>query len=202
MSEANKNNVDNIISLNKELAYYRNKPIYTPADIFSINLFKVTPLVFNYKRFTQRKWYRAHSINHIRHISESIKTKTDDDLLNLRDFLLLFGGEDACTVNSYKEAKNILTRGQLWFGDRISVAKGKYDEVNQNVANLWSFNENKTRIAVGFTLTPQGVWRRHSWLILHKKPYNKIVDSSDQNYLYFGYVLTHEECNDFYWENY
>lgn len=201
MPDNNKNNLHNIDTLNEELAYYRHKPIYSPADIFSINLFKATPLIFSYKRFMQHKWYRAHSIKHIRRICESVKTKNESDLLNLKNYLLLFGGEEVCTVDNYDEAKNILTRGQLWFGDRVTVAKGSYDETNQNIAHLWSFNENKTRIAVGFTLTPQGVWKKHSWLILQKRPYNKIVDSSDENYLYFGYVLTHSECNDFYWKN-
>lgn len=188
--------------LNKALAYHRNRPIYTPADILENKLFGLTPLTWQYKRFLQEKWYKAHSIKHIKQICNEKKCKTDSSLINLREFILVFGGEEVCIPNNEEEATNILHRGQLWLGDRVVCAKGAYSNAHQNVAHLWSFNENKTRIATGIVLTKEGIWKRHSWLILQKRPHNKIIDSTDSNFLYFGYILNHSECNEFYWENY
>lgn len=188
--------------LNRLFAYSRNNPIYTPADIITNPRIGLSKLTWRYKRQTLRKWYSARSLAQIKRICNTVKTTNDCNQLNLRDFLLLFGGSECCATTDEKDALNILNRGQLWFGDRLILKRGGYRNSHRNAAHLWSFNDNSTRIATGFVLTSQGIWKRHSWVILNKKPFNKIVDNTENYSLYFGYVLTEKECNDFYWHNY
>lgn len=199
---ANNKSEEDYDLLNKLFAYSRNHPIYTPADIISNPRIGLSKLTWRYKRQTHRKWYEAHSLAHIKRICNTIKTQNSCDQLNLRDFLLLFGGTEVCITTDEKDASNILSRGQLWFGDRLITKRGGYRNSHRNAAHLWSFNENSTRIATGFVLTTQGIWKRHSWVIFAKRPYNKIVDNTDNYSLYFGYVLTEAECSNFYWDNY
>lgn len=193
---------DHINSLNKEFAYCKNNPIHSPADIFTVNFLRLSSLTYQYKQYSYKRWYNAHSLSHIRSICNNKKTKTDNIFLNLKEYVLLFGGKEVCTTSNAEEATKLLDRGQLWFGDRLGIRRSQYDDINQDVSDFWSFNEDKVRIAKGYVLTPEGIWKQHSWLIQNKRFYNKIIDNTDENYLYFGYILTTNECNQFYWDNY
>ena len=192
---------DHITQLNKTYSYCRNHPIYTPADVLENPLIGLSPLTWQYKRYTQKKWYKAYSLAHIRNICNRIRTKDENDLIKVREVLLNFGGTEVCITTNEEYTINILERGQLWFGDRIMIKKGSFSDCHKNSAHLWSFNEYNTKIATGFALNSEGIWERHSWLVLNTYPTNKIIDINKRFKLYFGYILSVKECNEFYWKN-
>lgn len=119
-------------------------------------------------------------------------------LYNLRDKLLTFGGEMAC-MPAYPDTDtdNIIKYGQLWLGKNHKMMRGLPSQCHFNSCRCWVANTDKTRICTGFALSPDGMWREHSWLIHIKPQSNIIIETTVPRIAYFGYVMTTEQCEQF-----
>lgn len=192
--------------LNKETAYIKNKPIYTsdkmPTKIVTDkideewmgNLKEANPFwlrEFNGDLSKQTSGLPSEKKERFKHLKE---------ILILRDRLLTFGGEQACMPAYEEDLKKIMERGQLWYGDRLKMMKGAPSQCHWNSCQLWDANKEKTKIATGYALTKDGLWRQHSWVIWIKPRKNIVVETTEKRVAYFGYVMTNEECEEF-WEN-
>lgn len=116
-------------------------------------------------------------------------------LLELRDFLLGFGGEEVCLPAHESDLENILSRGQLWYGDRVEFMKGEPCECHRNTCYLWLGNKARILIATGYALSDDGMWRQHTWGVYPQK--KKIIETTVERVLYFGFVMNLEESENF-----
>lgn len=125
----------------------------------------------------------------------------DGHYKELADRLLSFGGEHVCFPCIEEDMDKILSRGQLWMGDKVDLKKGEPCHCHSNSAYLWDANRDKTTIATGYALTEDGLWRQHSWVIHLKPRQNRVVETTTKRLIYFGFAMTEEECEEFLYNN-
>lgn len=125
----------------------------------------------------------------------------DDRLFDLRKHLLDFAGEAVCLPDYEEDMDDIMNYGQFWIGNNIKMIKGLPSQCHYNSSRLWETNKDKCRICTGYALTSDGIWRQHSWVIWMKSRSNQIIETTVPRLVYFGYVMTSEQCADFADEN-
>lgn len=113
--------------------------------------------------------------------SEAIKRK-----------LLAIGGWAVCGLDD-PDRDVIMARGQLWSGRGAYFMKGRPSNCHGNVCALWEENRDTVQICTGWALSPDGMWRIHSWGLHQGKP----VETTVKRTAYFGFVMTDEEASDF-----
>jgi hypothetical protein len=107
-----------------------------------------------------------------------------------------------------KEASFLLSRGILISSYGTRMLPGRPNKCHHNSADCWQANKKNTRIATGYALSADGIWRQHSWcmlaihgdlpdLSLKKKTGWRPVETTVKRELYFGYILTEQECEEF-----
>lgn len=118
--------------------------------------------------------------------------------------LLSFGGYEACVPYRDEDVQSILERGQLWYGDHMTLMKGTPSQCHRNSCNLWAQNcaDNEVAIATGYALTNDGMWRQHSWLLHRKSRSVRVIETTTKRIAYFGFVMTDEEAEQFCSENF
>lgn len=123
---------------------------------------------------------------------------------NLQEKLLSFGGSEICFPEIEEDMEKILSRGQLWLGDRTRLIKGEDSRCHANACNLWLANKAEHEIAIctGYALSKDGAWRQHSWLVLRQPRSVEIIETTARRVAYFGFVMTTEEANEFVDNNY
>ena len=94
----------------------------------------------------------------------------------------------------YDQAKDIIERGQLWYGDNAIMKRGLPSRCHYNSAKIWETDKEKYRVATGYALSPDGMWRQHSWVIEVGPKENRIIETTEFRVAYFGMVLTDEEA--------
>jgi len=117
--------------------------------------------------------------------------------------LLSFGGFEACMAYREPDAKPLLERGQLWYGDRVQRMPGERSQCHRNSCGLWSANRDRHEVAVatGYALSTDGMWRQHSWMMLRRHRSVKVVETTEARVAYYGYVMTTEEAERFCLDN-
>ena len=131
---------------------------------------------------------------------EDMKAKhpsMDDRLFLLKNHLLEFAGEAVCLPGYEEDLENILSYGQFWLGNNIKMMRGLPSHCHANASRLWENNKEKCRICTGYALSPDGMWRQHSWVIWMKPRSNQIVETTVPRIAYFGFVMTDEQCEEF-----
>ena len=121
--------------------------------------------------------------------------KTMPELKPLQDKLLSLGGdwvalEPECVLDA------LLNKGQLIKG-RILFKRMASHNCHGNCAQLWEKNSKIYKIATGWALSADGIWRQHTWLLKGKL----IIETTEPRTLYYGIVLGDEEANNFWWQN-
>lgn len=144
-----------------------------------------------WKEWLKQKWWAT---NYTGEIQPHLKP-----LLRLINLLLQFGGEEVCMPAKEPDLYKILARGQLWYGNRIDFVEGLPCECHRNVSYLWVENKAFLLIATGYALSDDGMWRQHSWAI--NPITKKVIETTKDRLLYFGYVLDLEESERFFYEN-
>lgn len=133
-----------------------------------------------------------------------------DDEITLVKHLLSFGGVRVCIPGAEEDAKNILQRGQLWFGDHSVYKKGLPNRCHANSGALWHANRSRKldgsyrmelALATGYALSDDGLWRQHSWCVLRKPRSVTIVETTTKRELYFGFLLNADESYEFVFNN-
>ena len=104
--------------------------------------------------------------------------------------------EDETSVNK------LLSRGDF-FPDTTSVRSeyGTVSGCHYNSASLFDEDQENTRIATGYALSKDGLWRCHSWAIESENgsfdENSTIIETTEPRERYFGYILTYKECGQF-----
>lgn len=124
------------------------------------------------------------------------------DFLRLRDILLSIGGDNVCFPAMEEDMNYILKYGQLWYGDKAILKRGRPSKCHQNSCDLWVNNKEVTRICTGYALSSDGLWRQHSWLVWCRPRVNTIVETTVKRIAYYGYVMNTARCEQFDEDNF
>lgn len=114
--------------------------------------------------------------------------------------LLAINGSSVKLPDIEEDLNNILKYGQLW-DSQAKLMKGRPSQCHANSCELWYNNQEDTVIATGYALSPDGIWRQHSWLIWIKPRTNMIIETTVPRLAYFGFAMTKEMCRTFYYDN-
>ena len=118
-------------------------------------------------------------------------------LFKLKQRMLDFAGDETCLPITDDFSELILEYGQFWIGYNVRTIKGEPCHCHDNVCDVWQEHKDEYRICTGYGLSPDGMWRRHSWLIHMKPRSNQIIETTVSRIVYFGVVLTYEQCEKF-----
>lgn len=118
----------------------------------------------------------------------------------LREKLLSFGGIEACLPLVEEDYDAIMERGEFFYGSSY-MRKGRPSRCHENASLLWDANRNNTKIATGYALSEDGLWRQHSWVVQELESGRlRVWETTVRRVAYFGFVMTEEECEKFlYW---
>ena len=120
-------------------------------------------------------------------------------LVTLREKLLAYGGSETLFVPggiieymlTPTVCNRLLERGQFWTGDaRLKIMEPS--QCHMNSKKLW--NRKKGRIANGYALSSDGLWRPHSWVVDSKG----IIETTELRLAYHGVILTDDEVTKEY----
>ena len=59
----------------------------------------------------------------------------------------------------------IIDQGQTFDASTAKKVKGKPSQCHDNVTALWSKHKERYQMVHGYGLSPDGLWRQHSWLL-------------------------------------
>ena len=125
----------------------------------------------------------------------------DDPMaIELKEKLLSIGGTRIIMPRTDEDLAKTLSRGQFWLGDKPKLMIGQPSQCHYNSSCLYEANKNTTnhvRICTGYALSDDGIWRMHSWCIWAKPRVNKIIETTVERVLYYGFVMNKEECEEF-----
>lgn len=162
---------------------------------------KCIPMDNEWKNNLKDFWWATNYTGNISELSKNQK-----DLLQLRDRLLSYGGEQACFAYIEDDLDKIMSRGKIFVGPgNTKMMKGQPSQCHKNSCNLYQANKgvNDLRICTGYALSKDGMWRQHSWLIWFKDDNTfKIVETTTRRELYFGFIMNEVEANNFCLDNY
>lgn len=116
-------------------------------------------------------------------------------LRTLRKKLLRVGGHElVAPPEPDPDLDDVLERGQTAVAERVRRRQGLPSECHSNVARLYYRSAGALRIVTGYALSPDGLWRQHSWAM---EGDDTIVETTDSRVLYFGFVLRGREARRF-----
>lgn len=188
----------NVESLNKRYAYvYKTggHPIYEAHQMISDKPLRCNALDDKWQAaINSQKWWASGYTG--------IERGREQDHAVIKK-ILTFGGYEVCMAYMDEDADKILSRGQLWYGDKFLLMKGEPSQCHRNTCDLWEENikDHEVAIATGYALSPDGMWRQHSWLMHRRYRSVEVVETTVKRVAYFGYVMTHDEALSFCEEN-
>jgi hypothetical protein len=186
-------------TLDKRFAYVLRKgghPIYNAEQMIPDKPLDCKPLSNEWQQsINEGKWWATG------YTGSDSGTQSD---MELRDKILTFGGYEACMQYQEPDAQAMLSRGQLWYGDKCVRKRGQPCRCHSNSCNLWQANRKSHEIAIatGYALSKDGMWRQHTWLVLRKPRSVKVVETTEPRIAYFGFVMTDEEAEKFCQDNF
>ena len=117
------------------------------------------------------------------------KLKNHPELLSFRKKLLSLGGEEIVPRDE-PDLSKIISRGKI-FKEKAKLKIMSPISCHSNVAEL--YEDKGYKIATGWALSSDGLWRQHSWCIDNKT----IIETTKKRKKYFGFVLTDTESQEF-----
>lgn len=119
----------------------------------------------------------------------------------LIDRLLALGG-DGVAITFEEDLHKILSRATPFKGSKTRKFRGRACRCHQNSAELWKSDPKRYRIVTGWALSPDGCWRQHTWvaepLVNWDKFGYQFIETTERRTAYYGFMMTEEECQDFY----
>ena len=180
--------MEKIKNLDLHYSYDLKIPIRKKEDFDQV--IDTIPMDSEWKEQLQTRWWATNFTGNL--------TPREKYYLHLRKKLLAFGGEQVCLYPD-EDHNKIMERGQLWLPDRMEFELKDQNRCHQNCAYKWKENpDRKFTIATGYALSKDGMWRLHSWLVERKPRSTTIIETTSPRIAYFGYVMTLEECQEFY----
>ena len=127
--------------------------------------------------------------------------ENDPMAIMLKDKLLAVGGTRIIMPMVDEDLEKITERGQFWLGETAIMKRGRPSQCHANSANLYESNKNNgdinLKICTGYALSDDGIWRQHSWLVWAKARVNRIIETTVERVLYYGFVMDTDECEEF-----
>ena len=116
----------------------------------------------------------------------------DEPLLaDLEKRLLAFGGLIAILDQPEHDIEALMERGRCF--PRVSARNclGIKSACHSNVSALFALTDGMARIATGYALSSDGLWRQHSWGVDARDGY--VVETTVRRHRYYGFVLDEAE---------
>jgi hypothetical protein len=108
------------------------------------------------------------------------------DYQDLEKKLLTMGGRELVYMPSPSRLiRYIIDYGRLWVDIPVRRVKGKPSQCHDNVELLRKKRQHKYAACHGYALSPDGLWRQHSWL--HEG--DTIIETTVPRTAYYGVVL-------------
>ncbi len=121
------------------------------------------------------------------------KNENYSELLPLRKKLLNIGGDEVVPMEEI-HLDLLLERGHIIeHSSRRTVEGGIDSRCHQNSAFLYQENEEITHIGTGWCLSPDSLWRQHSWGMVD----NEIIETTVKRDIYYGVLLKGQEAEDY-----
>jgi hypothetical protein len=117
-------------------------------------------------------------------LSDSLKAMPA--LRKLRDMLLAVDGLALVPPLRDPDLDAILVNGRVFDGASARVVPGEPSDCHRNVVLLWATRPEKRQVATGYALSPDGLWRCHSWVMEGKQ----VLEATEKRLLYFGVALS------------
>lgn len=179
------------MNLDERVAYIKGTPIRNNTQM--PNRLVSNPIDKDWDKNIQKMfWYH----------STPVEAFSQPELYELRNHLLTLGGSEVCMPWKDPDVKQIIERGQLWYGDRLRMTSGEPCQCHANSAYHWHRNPDKLVLCTGYALSEDGMWRQHSWCVEPRVRKSRIVETTVERIAYFGFAMTEEEADDFYEQNY
>ena len=105
-------------------------------------------------------------------------------------------GEDTEIVGVFEKKSDveaILSRGKFISADNVSSVKGEASGCHYNSAELFIEDQANRRIATGYALSKDNLWRCHSWIMEVSNEGEKVIETTEPREKYFGYILSLKE---------
>lgn len=159
------------------------------------------------QRLKERCWWESSNLESGKATQDG--TLTEKELVDFRllhDILTAIGGEETCFPDIEEDMDKILERGRFYRGTS-KMMKGRPSRCHENVCLLWEQNHKShdIRIATGYALSKDGMWRQHSWLVHHyntaTQQRTRIIETTEKRVAYFGFEMTEEEAERFCYYN-
>jgi hypothetical protein len=90
----------------------------------------------------------------------------------------------------------VLDRGRYFPGRRARIEQGVMSACHTNVSVLFFLTGGTVRIATGYALSADGLWRQHSWGVDSED--GQIVETTVPRLGYYGFVLDDTEILRFW----
>jgi hypothetical protein len=81
----------------------------------------------------------------------------------------------------------LLERGRYFLGAGALMHRGMPSECHANVALMFVRSKGAVRIAFGYALSDDGLWRQHSWGVDAND--GRVIEATERRVRYFGFVL-------------
>jgi len=192
---------ENIKKINEETAYIKGNPIYNPEQMTEKLSWDSMDedWIINLKDKFWCTQYKGDIRKELSIARPEMKQRAIimEQMLNLRDKVLLFGGQEVCMPFLNETVRAIIDRGQLWYGDEAVMKKGLPSQCHYNSAKLWEKYKEKFKIVTGYALSLDGMWREHSWCVEVRPRKNRIVETTEPRVAYYGMTLTDDESEEF-----
>ena len=114
------------------------------------------------------------------------------DFTELCRHLLALGGQRVVVPPGSIFLKELLERGYAMNGT-VKYRRGQQSDCHGN-AIRYILRFPTHRMATGFALSDDGLWRRHSWVLSDR---GHLIETTIPRLLYFGIVLSPEETTNF-----
>jgi hypothetical protein len=80
----------------------------------------------------------------------------------------------------------LIDSGKVFSYKKLQIKKGEVRECHSNSATLWLASRTKYKIATGYGLSDDDIWRRHSWIMSTD---NNLIETTIAHDIYFGIIL-------------
>lgn len=121
---------------------------------------------------------------------------SDPRYAQLRSTLLALGGDEVVLVEEPDMAV-LLARGKVFPGDGARFEPMDARSCHWNAAKLWERSRGRIKMATGWALSDDGLWRSHSWGWDGKR----VWETTEPRVMYYGTILSGERARDFYVAN-
>ena len=117
-----------------------------------------------------------------------VQTQSPDNpvISRLCEKLLDIAGNQVVVWFEDNDANLMLTSGELIPSQFVVQKTGSPSKCHTNSARLWIKNPIANRIATGYGLSDDGMWRHHSWIVNRD---GSLTETTVKRLAYFGVIL-------------